>query len=80
LTDCEDPNCTCCEIPSDCAVDELCRRPDGECSMAGTCVTVPTLCPGDYNPVCGCNGTTYSNECEALASLQSIASQGTCSP
>ena len=33
----------------------------------------------NYDPVCGCNGKTYSNVCAANSNGVSVASQGECS-
>lgn len=30
---------------------------------SGQCVVLPAACDQSLNPVCGCNGATYSNEC-----------------
>jgi hypothetical protein len=32
----------------------------------GTCVTKPSVCSKIYKPVCGCDNTTYSNDCLRL--------------
>jgi hypothetical protein len=45
-----------------------CQLPAGQCSSpdtAGTCVRAPDFCMRVSRPVCGCNGKTYVNECEA---------------
>jgi hypothetical protein len=45
-----------------------CQLPAGQCSapdVAGTCVKAPDFCMRVSRPVCGCNGKTYQNECDA---------------
>ena len=51
----------------------------GRFDQSGTCAAKPTSCTASNAPVCGCNGTTYSNECEAQRAGTSIASRSACS-
>ena len=64
-----------------CPVGEFCELPEGECQIAdnqGTCVPIPELCPEIFDPVCGCDGTTYGNDCERLRAGAQKAHDGAC--
>lgn len=63
-----------------CSKGEYCNQP-GHCGSAdqtGTCAAIPTACTDHVDPVCGCNGKTYSNACEAAAAGQSVQKKGAC--
>ena len=58
-----------------------CQLPAGQCSapdVAGTCVKAPDFCMRVSRPVCGCNGKTYPNECEARHAKVAIDTPGAC--
>ncbi len=64
-----------------CPTGQACQFPFGQCNvadLAGTCVTVPADCPKQGPPVCGCDGKTYSNECELLKAGVRPDKRGAC--
>lgn len=50
----------------------------GYADATGTCTTRPDVCTALYQPVCGCNGQTYSNACTANAAGTSVLHTGPC--
>jgi hypothetical protein len=50
------------------------------CGTPGRCTGVrrASECPGTLEPVCGCDGRTYLNECQARAQGTRVASRGSC--
>jgi hypothetical protein len=63
--------------------NQFCELRPGDCATVtnptGTCTTIPTGCDGVFAPVCGCNGRTYTNDCERQAAGVSKWVDGTCS-
>ncbi|MEE2903619.1 MAG: Kazal-type serine protease inhibitor family protein [Myxococcota bacterium] len=48
------------------------------CGGFGTCMPKPNACIQIFDPVCGCDKNTYSNECEAHAAGQDVVHEGPC--
>jgi hypothetical protein len=66
---CEEPGFFCNYPP-----EMACGFSDG----SGTCEPIPDACTDDVDPVCGCDGNTYFNACEANAKGVSVQSKGAC--
>jgi len=70
-----------CDSIEDCGDGEYCGRREEVCdSEPGTCLERPVLCSLKFDPVCGCDGETYSNACAAAGAGANVAYDGECDP
>jgi hypothetical protein len=59
----------------------FCDPTAGQCGLAdggGTCQAVPIGCTKIFAPVCGCDGTTYGNDCLRQSAKAAKKSDGAC--
>lgn len=67
-----------CSNSDDCRESEFCKKEEGDCDGEGVCAARPEAYITLYDPVCGCDGDTYSNTGAASAGGSSVAYWGEC--
>ncbi len=63
---------------TDCPSGSYCARSAGDCSGTGQCHEKPQACIEIWDPVCGCDGQTYSNSCHAASAGVNVETSGEC--
>ncbi|KPA14763.1 secreted protein containing Proteinase inhibitor I1, Kazal domain protein [Candidatus Magnetomorum sp. HK-1] len=63
---------------STCLPIQYCEKPHKSCNQPGVCQSRPITCMMLFDPVCGCDGRTYNNACEAALAGVNVAFRGRC--
>lgn len=74
----QDPEAKKCKDNGECDRSQYCQKRAGKCEGQGICVVRPQVCPFIFDPVCGCDGMTYSNACVAASNGVNVRSAGPC--
>ena len=68
-----------CESEAHCLAlgfDAFCDGPG--CAGSGSCIYPPSSCDGVFEPVCGCDGRSYSNACGAQTERVRVETESEC--
>ena len=67
-----------CKSNENCQDNPFCAKEPGHCDNVSICYDRPLGCSDVWDPVCGCDGKTHSNACDAAAVGVSITHASPC--